>query len=157
MSTPKQLADRLREVILNGTFIAFTNFKDQLDQVTLQQANQKVGSLNTIALLTFHINYYLGGVNNFFEKGALEIRDKYSFDMPEIKSNEDWQKLKQALYTNAETFATHVEALDENILQKDFVDPKYGPYIRNINGMIEHAYYHLGQVSLLKKMIEIEC
>jgi len=34
-----------------------------------------------------------------------------------------------------------------------FVLEKYGTYRRNIEGMIEHAYYHLGQISLIKKMI----
>ena len=40
------------------------------------------------------------------------------------------------------------ERLDEN-----FVDEKYGNYTRNIDGMIEHSYYHLGQISLIKKII----
>ena len=34
-----------------------------------------------------------------------------------------------------------------------FFDEKYGTYLRNIEGVIEHSYYHLGQISLLKKMI----
>lgn len=28
-----------------------------------------------------------------------------------------------------------------------------GSYLRNIEGVIEHSYYHLGQISLIKKMI----
>ena len=58
MSNATQLASRFREVILNGTWVAYTNFKDQLDDVTWQEANTKIGSLNTIALLTFHIHYF---------------------------------------------------------------------------------------------------
>ena len=153
MSQTKQIADRFREVILNGRWVANTNFKVQLADLNWQQATTKVGSLNTIAALTFHINYYIAGVNNVFEGGALEIRDKFSFDCPPIQSEEDWQQLRNTLLSNSEKFADLVEQMPDEKLEEGFVDPKYGNYRRNIEGMIEHSYYHLGQVSLIKKMI----
>ncbi|HQW91695.1 MAG TPA: hypothetical protein PKY28_01290 [Ferruginibacter sp.] len=63
------LANRIREVLLNGKWIANTNFKEQLLSVNREQANQKVGNLNTIALLTFHVNYYLAGFVKVFNGG----------------------------------------------------------------------------------------
>jgi hypothetical protein len=153
--TPRNLAiaNRVREVLLNGTFIANTNFKEQILRVTWEQAIQKVESLNTIALLTFHVNYYLAGLINVFNGGKLEIKDKYSFDMPEIMSEQDWNSLVDNFLNNAETFATLVEQMEEDNLDKVFVEEKYGSYLRNIEGVIEHSYYHLGQVSLLRKLI----
>ena len=156
MENPTQLAQRFREVILNGKWIANTNYKALIDDLTWQEATRKTGSLNTIAALVFHINYYIGGVLNVFEGGKLEIRDKYSFDMPEIASEADWSKLKTSLFENSEKFAHHVEQMTEEKLSSPFVDVKYGDYRRNIEGMIEHAYYHMGQVSLLRKIEEIE-
>lgn len=153
MSRSKQLADRFREVILNGTWIANTNFKDQLAQVNWEQATTKIGSLNTIAALTFHINYYIGGVLQVLEGGPLEIRDKFSFDLPPIQSETDWEALKQDLWSNAEKFAEQLEALPDEKLDEVFVKKEYGTYLRNIDGMIEHSYYHLGQVSLIRKMV----
>ncbi|HBC04915.1 MAG TPA: DUF1572 domain-containing protein, partial [Aequorivita sp.] len=41
---------------------------------------------------------------------------------------------------------------DDEKLNEIFADEKYGTYQRNIEGMIEHCYYHLGQISLLKKL-----
>ena len=55
--------------------------------------------------------------------------------------------------TNAETFANHVENLSDEQLNTSFVKEDYGTYRKNIEMMIEHCYYHLGQVSLIKKMI----
>lgn len=153
MTTTQQLTNRFKEVFLNGTWVANTNYKHILEGVTLKQANTKIGSFNTIALLTFHINYYVAGVLNVFENGKLEISDKYSFDAPEISSEQDWQNRKNELFTNAEKLAKHIEELSVEELQQPFVDEKYGSYLRNINGMIEHSYYHLGQISLIKKMI----
>ena len=64
MSSVSQLAKRFREVLLDGLWIANTNFKDQLSNVTWEQATAKVGSLNTIAMLTFHIDYYITNLLN---------------------------------------------------------------------------------------------
>jgi len=147
------IANRIREVLLDGKWIANTNFKEQILSVSWEQAIQKVYNLNTIALLTFHINYYLGGLLNVFNGGKLEIKDKYSFDLPEIRSEKDWNKLVNDFLSNSEMFAKQVEQMDENLLDQPFADEKYGSYLRNIEGVIEHSYYHLGQVSLIRKMI----
>jgi hypothetical protein len=147
------IASRLREVLLDGHWIANTNFKEQLLSVNWEQATQKIGNLNTIAALTYHLNYYLAGLLAALENGKLEISDKFSFDLPEIKSEEEWDKLVTAFLNNSKTFADRVEQMDDSIFDQPFVDEKYGSYLRNIEGVIEHSYYHLGQVSLLRKMI----
>jgi uncharacterized damage-inducible protein DinB len=147
------LASRLREVLLDGHWIANTNYKKQLESINWKQAIKKVDNLNTIAALTFHINYYMEGLLNVFNGGKLEISDKYSFDLPEIKTEQDWNELLNRFLTNAEHFAGKVEQMDDAIFDQPFVDEKYGSYLRNIEGVIEHSYYHLGQVSLLRKMI----
>lgn len=149
-----ELANRLREVLLNGKWIANTNFKEQITTTTWQQAIHKVENLNTIASLTFHVNYYIRGLLDVFEGGSLEIKDKFSFDSPEIKSEADWNNLVQMFISNAEEFIAHVEQMDDKVLNKPFVKEEYGTYLRNIEAQIEHSYYHLGQVSLIKKMIK---
>ncbi|HPN70763.1 MAG TPA: DUF1572 domain-containing protein [Saprospiraceae bacterium] len=148
MEFPQQLANRLREVILNGTWIANTNYQMLLSDVHLEMTNRRIGSLNTIGQLTFHINYYIDGVNHVFDHGSLEIKDIFSFET-EI----EWQLLKKLLYQNAEKLAFHVEKMTSHELDAIFVLEKYGTYRRNMEGVIEHAYYHLGQISLIKKMI----
>lgn len=153
METASELATRFREVILNGTWIANTNFQDQLSALTWEQATTRIGSLNTIAMLTFHIHYYIAGVLQVFEGGDLTIQDKYSFDLPPVNTQEKWHALCQALYQEAEKFAGHVELMSDGKLDSTFIDEKYGTYRRNIEGIIEHCYYHLGQVSLIRKMV----
>ncbi|NTS43539.1 DinB family protein [Flavisolibacter sp. BT320] len=147
------LASRLREVLLNGQWIANTNFKEQVQSVNWLQATHKVESLNTIAALTFHINYYLAGLLFAFQTGRLEIRDKYSFDLPPIKDAGDWEALVAEFLQNAENFASAVEQIDDDLFERPFIDEKYGTYLRNIEGVIEHSNYHLGQVVLLRKLV----
>lgn len=153
METGLQLANRFREVMLDGKWIANTNYQDQLSGLSLATATHKMGSLNTIAALAWHINYYIAGIIQVFEGGDLEIRDQYSFDLPPLTSEDDWQNLLNEIWTNAEKFAVHVEGMSAARLEEAFVDEKYGSYRRNIEGVIEHSYYHLGQISLIRKMI----
>lgn len=153
MTRNATIASRLKEVLLSGNWIANTNYKEQILSVNWQQATKKVGNLNTIAALTSHISYYLAGLLNAFKNGKLEISDKYSFDVPLIQSEEDWNKLVTGFLDNSEKFADHVEQMDDRIFDEPFVDEKYGSYLRNIEGVIEHTYYHLGQISLIRKMI----
>lgn len=153
MENGNQISLRFKEVLLHGKWIANTNYKHILANVTWEQATKKIGSLNSIVALTFHINYYIAGVLTVFEGGQLEIHDKYSFDYQKIKSENDWNNLLNELLVNAEKFANYIEQISDEKLEQTFVDEKYGTYRRNIEGIIEHSYYHLGQISLIKKMI----
>jgi len=153
MNQSTQIANRFREVILNGTWIANTNFKDQLVDLDWQIAIKKVDSLNTIADLAQHIHYYISGIQNVFNGGTLDIKDQFSFNFPPIESQEQWNLFLNRFWKDTEEFARKVEAMSDDELNSVFVDAKYGSYHRNIEAMIEHSYYHLGQIVLIKKML----
>lgn len=146
-------ANRFREVILSGTWIANTNLKAQLLEMRFEFANKKFGNLNTIAILTQHLHYYISGINTVFEGGTLDIRDKCSFNFPEVTSQKQWIQILDKLWIDSEKFSVFLENLPNEKLKEAFVDEKYGTYQRNIDGMIEHAYYHLGQIVLIKKLL----
>lgn len=154
MNLAKSLSDRLKEVLTEGKWVTGTNFKSQIINLGWQDAIKKIENLNSIADLTFHINYYVAGVSKVLEGGPLEIKDQFSFDSPSIQSAEDWENLVNKFCIDAEKFIQLVERMKEEKLLSDFVDEKYGTYYRNIDVMIEHTYYHLGQVLLIKKLIK---
>lgn len=156
MNLNRQTAGRFREIFLNGDWVTGTNMKNALADVSLQMANTRWGSFNTIAMLTFHIHYYVEGVLNVLEGGELTIKDALSFDMKPITSEEEWTGLKNKLFSDSERFAALVEAMPEEKLTGDFIEKKYGNYLRNIDALIEHGYYHLGQIIMLKKLISHE-
>lgn len=153
MNNSHQLAERLKEVILDGAWIANTNFKDQLEHLDFKTATTKVQSLNSISMLAQHVHYYIKGINQVFKEGKLTIKDKYSFDFPIIESQAAWQNFLTKFWTDTESLIGLIEQLPENKLDQVFVDQKYGTYKRNIEGLIEHSYYHLGQIALIKKML----
>jgi hypothetical protein len=153
MENTHQIANRFREVILNGTWIANTNYKNQLTGLHWVTATTEFNSLNTIAVLAQHIHYYIVGIKNVFTGGTLDIKDKFSFDFPPITSQNEWDNFLSKLWSDSEEFASLIEQMPDERLKQVFVNEKYGTYQRNIEAMIEHSYYHLGQIVLLKKIV----
>ena len=152
MNLSGQLAKHIRDVHFGGNWTS-VNLKDTLADVTWQQAIIKVQSLNTIATLVYHVHYYISAVTKVLEGGPLEAKDIYSFAHPPIRSQDDWQALLDKTWADAETFAALVALLPESLLWESFTDEKYGTYYRNIQGIIEHTHYHLGQIVVIKKMM----
>jgi hypothetical protein len=153
MNYSSVLANRFREVILYGTWIANTNYKDQLANLDWKVATAPIKNLNTIAVLAQHIHYYIKGVKKVMLGGELTIKDSLSFEFPPMQSQRQWEEFLDLFWKDAEDFAAMVERMDENQLYAVFVDEKYNTYLRNIDAMIEHSYYHLGQIVLIKKML----
>lgn len=153
MKNAQGIADRFKEIILNGTWVANTNYKHQLSNLDWKIATSQIKDLNTIAILAQHINYYIDGINNVFKGGTLDIKDQYSFDFPAINSQIEWENFLDKFWANAEKFIFFIEQMPDKKLDEIFVDEKYGTYRRNIEAMIEHSYYHLGQIVLLRKIL----
>lgn len=153
MNKSTYLAERLQQVLIDGKWIANTNVKEQIDHLSVQQATATFGDHNTIALLTFHLNYYLEGVLQVLNGGKLEIRDKYSFDMPTMDTEVKWKGLVQRYNDNALSFVNKVKEMDDASFSAVFEKEAYGTYERNIDGIIEHCYYHLGQMVLINKLL----
>lgn len=154
MERNKFIANRLREVFISGHWIANTNYKEQIETINWMEASHKIDNINTISALVFHINYYLVGLIKVLDGGALDISDKYSFDEPKKKLEKDWKNRIDEFLNNAIIFANKVEQLPDEQFDKPFVNEQYGTYLRNIEAVIEHGYYHLGQIVLIKKMIQ---
>jgi hypothetical protein len=97
MKLIKYLANRLNEVLLEGKWVVGTNFREQIFDLDWNDAIKKVDDFNTIADLTFHIHYYIAGVTKVLEGGSLNIKDKFSFDSPTIKSKQEWRNFAVVL------------------------------------------------------------
>ena len=152
MNLTAQIAKHFRAVHSGDNWTS-VNLKDSLAGITWQQATTQVYSFNTIAALVYHMNYYVEAVLKVLQGEPLTASDKYSFDVPQISSQEDWEKLLDKTWVDADNFARRIEDLPETRLGEIFTDEKYGNYYRNLHGIIEHIHYHLGQIVLIKKIL----
>ena len=154
MNISTQLAKNLRDVYFGGNW-TWVSLKDTLADVNWEQATSKIAGFNTIAALVFHIDYFVQVATKVLQGGPLEGKDELSFDHPPLHSGSDWAEMLENTWKNAENFAKLIEQVPEQQLWAIFSDQKYGNYYRNIQGITEHAHYHLGQIVLLKKLVNV--
>jgi uncharacterized damage-inducible protein DinB len=153
METTKAIAQSLKEVYFGGNWTA-VNFLSTLDGITLQQATFKVDNCNTIATLVYHTSYYIEAILQVLKGGPLQAKDADSFICPTFHTEADWKTMVASTFDRAYELVASVNALPNEILFTTFVHEKYGTYYRNLQGIIEHLHYHLGQINLLKKMVQ---
>jgi DinB superfamily len=152
MTTPQQIAQLYRNLIHGGNYTG-VSFQQVLKDVSFEEAITRVSDLNTIATLVYHIQYYCNAVVGVLEGGPLTAKDSLSFQHPPVISEADWEELQNQTWQEAEKFASLIETISEEKLSSFFIKEAYGTYYRNIHGVIEHTHYHLGQISILKKLI----
>ena len=98
-----QIALHLQQVYFGGNWTT-SNFKDQLVDVSWQEANFALKEGNSIVTLLFHCNYYIAGLIPVLQGGTLEIKDKFSFDSPKITCEADWEQLKNKSWDEVQLF-----------------------------------------------------
>lgn len=152
MNLSAQIAKHYREVHVGGNWTS-VNLKQTLEGINWQQATTQVHGFNSIATLVFHMNYYTGLLINVLEGQPLDGHDSLSFNLPPISVEEDWKKLLDKTFAEAEKLAGLLEQLPDDCWDQFFDQEKYGNYYRNIHGIIEHTHYHLGQITLIKKIL----
>ncbi len=132
------------------------SLREAVADLRFDQAIKSLPHSHSIAELVFHLGYYLQGVEEVLRGGSLVIRDQYSFEMPPITNESDWRSLLDRTWQLAESFIGQVEKLPDDLFDQTFVDEKYGDYYRNLTGLVEHLYYHLGQIALIKKSVIVQ-
>lgn len=152
MEITSLIANNIREVHYDGSWTA-ENLQQQLAGISWEQATTKIKDLNTIAALVFHINYYIAAVLKVLEGEPLKAHDSESFNLPPIKSQQEWEQLVKKAVEDAKAFAEALEKLPDEKMGDAFEDEKYGSYLRNLIGLLQHTYYHLGQIALIKKLL----
>ncbi|AEA45775.1 DinB family protein [Fluviicola taffensis] len=155
MTLANQLAKHLRDVHFGGNW-STVDLKNTLSDLTLEEATTKIYSLNSILAITFHMAYYLDVLIGVLEENVLNGKDELSWVFDTPGTEEEWKIFQETIWEKVERVTLLIEKLPDEKLTKEFLDPKYGTYYRNIAGIIEHVHYHLGQVVIIKKLLAHE-
>jgi hypothetical protein len=151
MNTAKEIARHIREIHIGNNWTD-SCMKDVLQDVSWKEATAKPIEANTIAMLVFHMNFYLNVVHGRLKGSNTSFNQEDTFAVPSIHSEEEWQQLVSATFDDAEAFAKTVEHLTDADLEKQ-ISKQHGSVYKNVHGVVEHNHYHLGQIVLLKKII----
>jgi len=151
MDIAKQLSKNLRALYFGKNWTA-VDYQSVLADVTWEEASKSIQGCNSILTLVHHTMYYIKVQMPVLDGGQLVALDKESFEHVALESEADWESIKKDMFSIAESYAAKIEKLPGSILDQPFADEKYGSYYRNIQGVIEHSHYHLGQIVLLKKL-----
>ena len=128
---PNWTETSLSELIQNHRFAEFLN--------------SKVGT-NSAASVLFHIHYYQKAQLSVLQGGPLLARDSESFDHPKWVNESDWLQFGTDVLETGRELELAASKLPESTWSEPFVKAEYGSYETNLIGMLEHSYYHFGQL-----------
>jgi uncharacterized damage-inducible protein DinB len=138
----------------NGENWTDVNIFNTLNDVNWQEAQQRTAaSQNTIASLLHHIYYWNGIIMERMKGINPSIPETNGFDVPELKNENDWNELKEKTHQSFIQLADAIKNFPEDKLSETYAAGK-SSYYKNLQGIVEHAHYHLGQMVILKKLIK---
>jgi uncharacterized damage-inducible protein DinB len=147
-----EMARHMREIHFGNNW-SDSAMQEILKDITWTQALETpIPNVNSIAVLVFHMNFYLDYVHRNLKNDIFIFDHEDSFKAPTIQSEADWQALLQKTWDDAEAFAQTIEKIPDAQMYK-VIPPRTNIFYKNIHGVIEHNHYHLGQIVLLKKLV----
>jgi uncharacterized damage-inducible protein DinB len=152
MQITNTIASHIKECF-EGENWTDVNIADTIENVTWQQAQQQTAaSQNTIASLLHHIYYWNGIMLQRIVGINPSVPETNGFDVGELKNENDWNDLKEKTRASFMQLADAVKNFPEEKLFEVSPTGK-SSYYKNFQGIVEHTYYHLGQIVILKKLI----
>lgn len=128
--------------------------KETLEDVSISAATRvTAASQNTIAALLHHLSYWNRVMIQRIEGRAVEIPDSNGFDVPPVTTEQEWKALQEDNIKSAHELASAIKAFEMEDLSNPIL-PGYSSAYKNLQGAVEHIYYHLGQMTMLKRLNE---
>ena len=141
------------EYLYNGEPWIGVNIVDTLANITSEQAANKIGvDRNSIWEITNHIiSWRLNVLQRVKGKTMVSPGNNY-FEPVTHQSAAAWKNTLKQLKISQQEWIDFLKTFSENDFEKIY--PKNAmTYYENIHGIIQHDAYHLGQITLLSKLI----
>jgi hypothetical protein len=152
MTIPEQLAENLLTVFEGGNWTEVC-IVDVLYDVSYIEASTKTpASPNTIAGLVHHLMYWNGVILQRIQNHDPQIPESNGFDVQALATEKDWQLL---IEQTKHSYIKLAEAIKRFPTERLNAPTNFGKsnFGKNLFGIVEHAYYHLGQMVMIKKMV----
>lgn len=145
-------ARQLREVYFGGNWTAVHVFA-VVEDLNVAELNIQYKGNHSLLELIYHQYYFVTSLKMVLKGEPLTTKDIYSFDHPPVTTMEEWKEFLDLIRKTVIEVVEMLEKTTDDQLLQPFVRPEYGTFFRNFQGVVEHTHYHLGQITLLKKLI----
>lgn len=152
MNICERIAAHIQDVF-NGDNWTEVNLADTVVDINYTEATTitKV-SPNSIAMLVHHLKFYNEVVLKRLQGTNPKISSANGFDMPPIQNEQQWKQLVSDCLQSAKNLAEAALAFPADKLESVPVGGHNNMY-KNLHGIAEHVHYHLGQITILKKLL----
>lgn len=142
--------------VYNGENWTGVNFETTLRDVSFEDAiTLTKASGNTIAKLIYHTTFYNNIAIQRIKGNNPAINSDNGFDMPVITTTRDWNKLLANFGASVKDLANEILQFPEDNLW--LINPRgNGTFYQLFHGIAEHMHYHLGQIVVLKNLLQEE-
>ena len=122
-------------------------------ETALKKVNENVHSIAELAVHILRYREFL--LNVLTVNDSFKIDQEETFNIRRIDQNGKtvWNSLLNMLEQNQQAILKELDQKEDDILAQPVKEKPYNvEYL--IEGLVQHDIYHLGQISLLKKLIE---
>jgi uncharacterized damage-inducible protein DinB len=150
MTEAERIADQLRRAYEGEAWVG-PCLRGLLEGISARQAiHRPIGQAHTIWELALHIAAWESIVRRRLGGEAVEPTPEQ--DWPPVRDSSDtaWQQALAALERGHLALRQEVAALNDDQLRQKVAGEKYSVYFM-LHGLVQHDFYHAGQIALLKK------
>lgn len=127
--------------------------RSTLEDVTLKEATMNTrASANSIASLLQHLTYWNRVIIKRINGIVVPESEDNGYSGPVMHTEQDWIWLRADNISSAYELANAIRTFDEARLELPIL-PEHSSAYKNLHGSVEHVYYHLGQMVILKQLI----
>jgi len=152
MSESKRVSN-LYQSIYNGNPWLEVTLADTLKDVTAAQAYKKINpNLNTIWEIVNHLIQWRRNILRRVQ-GEIITTPDHNYFVPILDSSEPaWEQSLQSLAKSQELWSACLSDFNDADFEKIDQNNNHNFY-EDIHGIIQHDVYHLGQIVILKKLL----
>lgn len=127
--------------------------KDIVSDILFSEAvSVTVASPNSIASILYYIMFYNRAICQRLRGEEPYINDANGFDLSPLQNEDDWKQLVSDAMDTSRALADAIRNFPQEKLFDENPAGK-GTFYKKFHGVIEHNYYHLGQIMILKKLL----
>jgi uncharacterized damage-inducible protein DinB len=155
MKITERIAAHILEVH-EGNNWTEVDVRTTLSDVSLKEATMRTkASVNSIASILQHLTFWNRVIVKRVNGIIVAVTADNGFSGPFLHDEEDWNRLKADNISSAYELAEAIRNFDEARLEQPIL-PEHASAYKNLQGSVEHVYYHLGQIVILKQLIRAE-